>query len=392
MGRLPGGYISAIEDAIEPAGAERRERLGDRGAAAARPHRRRARGHEPEARGPRQRRPRAARAPDRARRSCRAASWSAGCARSSSRRSRGDYSGLDGVVFVRDRDGLKGDEKSAQDASRTACIDGMQDTEAQVVGVEKMETDPSQVPFMRSHDITSVDDLDLPEGKTALVWALLGAGRAVRASRPPPSGCCRRRPSGAADADADRCAGCRWRCRSALGRAAGARRCWRAWSAPASCARTTAASCCRRPPGILIAVVAALAVGPLAALDELADADTLAPEVGARARVRARGRGARAGRRPARRPPAGRRRGRPGRPARAARPRAGRGAGRLQHRAAEGAGRARPRAVRARRRRALGGRVPGRRRRAGAEHATCSTCSTCARAGPARRSSRSASC
>jgi UDP-GlcNAc:undecaprenyl-phosphate/decaprenyl-phosphate GlcNAc-1-phosphate transferase len=33
--------------------------------------------------------------------------------------------------------------------------------------------------------------------------------------------------------------------------------------------------------GILIAVVAALAVGPLAALDELADSDTLAPEVGA---------------------------------------------------------------------------------------------------------------
>ena len=33
--------------------------------------------------------------------------------------------------------------------------------------------------------------------------------------------------------------------------------------------------------GILIAVVAALAVGPLAALDELAGADTLAPEVGA---------------------------------------------------------------------------------------------------------------
>jgi UDP-GlcNAc:undecaprenyl-phosphate GlcNAc-1-phosphate transferase len=32
--------------------------------------------------------------------------------------------------------------------------------------------------------------------------------------------------------------------------------------------------------GMLIAVVAAIAVGPLAALDELADADTLAPEVG----------------------------------------------------------------------------------------------------------------
>src|SRR6185312_11869796 len=33
--------------------------------------------------------------------------------------------------------------------------------------------------------------------------------------------------------------------------------------------------------GILIAVVASLAVGPLAALEELADVDTLAPEVGA---------------------------------------------------------------------------------------------------------------
>jgi hypothetical protein len=106
--------------------------------------------------------------------------------------SRGDYSGLDAVVFIRDRDGLKGDEKSAQDAFENGFIDGMQDTEAQVVGVEKMETDPSQVPFMRSHDIASVDDLDLPEGKTALVWAILGPdgryGRKPTAERllPPP--------------------------------------------------------------------------------------------------------------------------------------------------------------------------------------------------------------
>jgi hypothetical protein len=106
--------------------------------------------------------------------------------------SRGNYSGLDGIVFVRDRDGLKGDDKSAQDAFEDGLAEGMQDTEAQVVGVEKMETDPSQVPFMRSHDITSVDDLDLPEGKTALVWALLGPdgrfGRKPTAERllPPP--------------------------------------------------------------------------------------------------------------------------------------------------------------------------------------------------------------
>jgi hypothetical protein len=106
--------------------------------------------------------------------------------------SRGDYSGLDGVVYVRNRDGLKGDEKSAQDAFENGLIDGMNSTEVQVVGVEKMETDPSQVPFMRSHDVSSVDDLDLPEGKTALVWALLGEdgrfGRKATAARllPPP--------------------------------------------------------------------------------------------------------------------------------------------------------------------------------------------------------------
>jgi hypothetical protein len=106
--------------------------------------------------------------------------------------SRGDYSGLDGVVFVRDRDGLKGDEKSAQDAFENGLLDGMRDAEAQVVGVEKMETDPSQVPFMRSQDVTSVDDLDLPEGKTALVWTLMGEdGRFGRKSTaeallPPP--------------------------------------------------------------------------------------------------------------------------------------------------------------------------------------------------------------
>jgi copper transport outer membrane protein MctB len=106
--------------------------------------------------------------------------------------SRGTYRGLDGVVFVRDREGLKGDEKSAQDAFENGLLDGMNSTEAQVVGVEKTETDPSQVRFMSSHDVTSVDDLDLPEGKTALVWALLGEegrfGRKATAERllPPP--------------------------------------------------------------------------------------------------------------------------------------------------------------------------------------------------------------
>jgi hypothetical protein len=186
MGKLPGGYISAIEDAIEPAGAQvenvsviasplplgriageledtnlRRvdrdnddlERLGRRIGRGL------VQGGELVGR-------------------LRQELFST---------SRGDYSGLDGVVFVRDRDGLKGDEKSAQDAFENGLLDGMRDTEAQVVGVEMMDTDPSQVPFMSSHDVASVDDLDLPEGKTALVWAMLGEdgrfGRKTTAQR-----------------------------------------------------------------------------------------------------------------------------------------------------------------------------------------------------------------
>ena len=106
--------------------------------------------------------------------------------------SRGDYRGVDGIVFVRDRDGLRGDEKSAQDAFEQGLVDGMLSTEAEVVGVERMDTDPSQVAFMSGQGITTVDDLDLPEGRTALVYALLGAegkfGRKSTAERllPPP--------------------------------------------------------------------------------------------------------------------------------------------------------------------------------------------------------------
>jgi hypothetical protein len=89
--------------------------------------------------------------------------------------SRGEYRGLDGIVLVRDRDGLKGKQKSAQDHFETGLLSAIGDTEAGLVGVETTGTDPSQVGFMDDHGIASVDDLDLTAGKTALVYALLGA-------------------------------------------------------------------------------------------------------------------------------------------------------------------------------------------------------------------------
>jgi len=107
--------------------------------------------------------------------------------------SRGDLSGVDGIVLVRDPDKLEGEEKAAQDRFESALIDAAQDTDVEVVGVEMTDTDPSNVAWFADQGVTSVDDLDLVEGQVALVYALLGAtGRygvkdsAERLLPPPP--------------------------------------------------------------------------------------------------------------------------------------------------------------------------------------------------------------
>jgi hypothetical protein len=89
--------------------------------------------------------------------------------------SRGEYRGLDGVVCVRDREGLEGDDKHAEDRFEDAFLDGLRSTEATIVAIETRSTDPSQVPFMKEHGISTVDDVDLVAGRAALVYALLGA-------------------------------------------------------------------------------------------------------------------------------------------------------------------------------------------------------------------------
>jgi hypothetical protein len=89
--------------------------------------------------------------------------------------SRGQYRGLDGIVLVRDREGLKGDEKRAEDRLESGLLSGLRSTDAAVVGVETRSTDPSQVPFMADHGLSTVDDLDLVAGRAALIFTLLGA-------------------------------------------------------------------------------------------------------------------------------------------------------------------------------------------------------------------------
>jgi hypothetical protein len=91
--------------------------------------------------------------------------------------SRGEYRGLDGIVYVRDRDGLEGEDKQAQDRFEAGLLSALKDAQGRAVGVETTGTDPSQVGYMSGHGIASVDDLDLTAGKAAVVWVLAGDAR-----------------------------------------------------------------------------------------------------------------------------------------------------------------------------------------------------------------------
>jgi Copper transport outer membrane protein, MctB len=84
--------------------------------------------------------------------------------------SRGAYRGLDGIVYVRRRDGLEGSDKTAQDRFESGLLGAMKDMKVGLVGVETTGTDPSQVGFLSSKDVASVDDVDLTAGRTAVVW------------------------------------------------------------------------------------------------------------------------------------------------------------------------------------------------------------------------------
>ncbi len=88
--------------------------------------------------------------------------------------SRGEYRGLDGIVYVRDRDGLDGEDKQAQDRFERGLLSGLQEAKVGLVGVERTGTDPSQVGFLSDRNVATVDDLDLPPGKTAVVWVFAG--------------------------------------------------------------------------------------------------------------------------------------------------------------------------------------------------------------------------
>lgn len=84
----------------------------------------------------------------------------------------GDYSkGADGVVLLGGRS--QGD--STIDGIDVPLIDALRDLGALVVGAQPTNTVVSYTPGYRAKGISTVDNIDTPYGRAALVWALLGA-------------------------------------------------------------------------------------------------------------------------------------------------------------------------------------------------------------------------
>jgi hypothetical protein len=80
---------------------------------------------------------------------------------------------LEGLVVVRaDPSGMTGEETEASAAFESGLIAGVNAVGVPAVGVELSNTEPSQIPWFKSQGISSVDDLDMLAGQTALIYAL----------------------------------------------------------------------------------------------------------------------------------------------------------------------------------------------------------------------------
>jgi hypothetical protein len=87
-------------------------------------------------------------------------------------RFRGDFPRVDAIVLYRDPDEKRSD---GLEELEQGMIRGLRATRDPLVGVEELDTDPSQIPFYNDRLRASVDAVDSPGGRIALVLALAGA-------------------------------------------------------------------------------------------------------------------------------------------------------------------------------------------------------------------------
>lgn len=89
--------------------------------------------------------------------------------------SSGSLAGADAIVFARAAGGQADNEENERtNAFIDAVIDGARELGTPIVGVELTGTDPSQIDWYEDRGIASVDSVDLPSGRSALVFALVG--------------------------------------------------------------------------------------------------------------------------------------------------------------------------------------------------------------------------
>ena len=83
---------------------------------------------------------------------------------------KGDYRGADAVVYYRTNDNRDTPAKTFE----SAMIEGLRAKGVPVVGAERRETDPSQISYYVNAGLSTVDDIDIPPGRIALVLTLTG--------------------------------------------------------------------------------------------------------------------------------------------------------------------------------------------------------------------------
>jgi hypothetical protein len=86
----------------------------------------------------------------------------------------GALNGVDGVVVVRSSPTLGGPDGDAVQTFEDGLMRGLRANDVPVVGVETSDAQSSHVEWFKSHELSSVDDLDDPIGRAALVFALAG--------------------------------------------------------------------------------------------------------------------------------------------------------------------------------------------------------------------------
>ncbi len=91
-------------------------------------------------------------------------------------RASGNFGALDGVIVVREMPEEMGTvQRSVADTLEAALISGIEGTRTPAVGVETSGDETSSVSFFNGNDLASVDDVELPAGQVAMIFALLGA-------------------------------------------------------------------------------------------------------------------------------------------------------------------------------------------------------------------------